>query len=54
MLEIHLFDFRDDLYGQQVEVEFVQFIRADEKFESTEALSHRIAQDMVEARALLS
>lgn len=54
LLEVFLFDFRGDLYGKQVEVGFVDWIRPEEKFDSLEALTARIDQDVAEARAILA
>ena len=38
VLEVFLFDFDGDLYGREIEVEFIDFVREDRKFESSEAL----------------
>lgn len=53
LLETMLFDFADDLYGRTLTVEFVGFIRPEQKFESVEALKARMDVDCAEARALL-
>ncbi|MGE0154050.1 MAG: bifunctional riboflavin kinase/FAD synthetase [Reyranellaceae bacterium] len=52
-LEIHLFDFAGDLYGKHLRVAFVDFLRAEMKFPSFEALKAQIAADSQAARALL-
>ena len=54
LLEVHLFDFQGDLYGKAADVEFVAWIRGEEKFSSAEALVARMDQDSAEARAALS
>jgi riboflavin kinase / FMN adenylyltransferase len=54
LLEVHLFDFAGDLYGRRLEVEFVSWIRAEERFASAEALVARMAEDTQEARARLA
>jgi riboflavin kinase/FMN adenylyltransferase len=54
LLEVHLFDFRGDLYGASIDVEFVAWIRGEERFESVEALIARMDRDSEEARALLA
>jgi riboflavin kinase / FMN adenylyltransferase len=54
LLEIHLFDFAGDLYGQDVQVEFVGWIRGEERFESAEALVARMDTDAREARTMLA
>jgi riboflavin kinase/FMN adenylyltransferase len=53
LLEVHLFDFAGDLYGQVIDVEFVGWIRGEERFDSAEALVERMNQDAREARAIL-
>lgn len=53
-LEVHLLDFQGDLYGQMVMVEFVHFLRAEERFSSVELLVEQIHKDVGEARHLLS
>ncbi len=52
-LEIHLFDFTGDLYGKHLRVAFIDFLRAEMKFPSFEALRTQIAQDSQAARELL-
>ncbi len=52
LLEVHLFDFDEDAYGRQVEVEFIERIRDEHKFESFEALREQIARDVECARAI--
>ena len=54
LLETHLFDFDDDLYGQEIEVAFVERLREERKFASLEALKAQMARDMAHARALLA
>ena len=53
LLEPYLFDFSGDLYGRTIEVEFVGFIRPEERFASAEALIARMNEDVREARAVL-
>jgi riboflavin kinase/FMN adenylyltransferase len=52
-LELHLFDFNEDLYGKDVEVVFRQFLRPEQKFSGLDALKTQIALDAQRARALL-
>jgi riboflavin kinase/FMN adenylyltransferase len=54
VLEVFLFDFDGDLYGREIEVEFVDFIRADRKFDSSEALVAQMQQDVARARDILA
>jgi riboflavin kinase/FMN adenylyltransferase len=53
-LEVHLFDFDEDLYGQTLEVELVRFIRGDEKFDSLEAMIAQMDRDAAVARRVLT
>ncbi len=52
MVEVHLLDFDGDLYGERLELEFVQRLRGEERFESMEALAAQIARDVAKAREL--
>jgi riboflavin kinase/FMN adenylyltransferase len=52
VLEIHLFDFERDVYGRDVEVRFLKFLRPEKKFENIDALVAQIRRDVEEARAL--
>jgi riboflavin kinase/FMN adenylyltransferase len=44
-LEVHLFDFGGDLYGREVEVEFVKHLRGERKFASLDELREQIGRD---------
>lgn len=46
VLEVHLFDFDGDLYGMEVEVEFVRFVREERKFGSVGELRAQIGRDV--------
>ena len=50
-LEVHLFDFDGDLYGERLSVEFMTKLRDEKKFESLDALKAAIAADQQAARA---
>ena len=52
VLEIHLFDFDRDIYGQDVEVRFLKFLRPEKKFESLDALVQQIRHDVEQARQI--
>ncbi|MDH5748954.1 MAG: bifunctional riboflavin kinase/FAD synthetase [Rhodospirillales bacterium] len=54
VLEVHLFDFNGDLYGQHLRVQFIDFLRPEIKFDSVEALIARIEADVITARRILS
>ncbi|MBA2241364.1 MAG: bifunctional riboflavin kinase/FAD synthetase [Chthoniobacterales bacterium] len=52
LLELHLFDFDDEIYGADVEVRFVRYLRPERKFKNVEELTVQIGRDVQEARAL--
>jgi riboflavin kinase/FMN adenylyltransferase len=53
LLEAHLFDFAADLYGRELEVQFVARLRDELKFESMEAMVQQMHRDASNARAVL-
>jgi hypothetical protein len=53
-LEVHLFDFADDLYGRHLRVALIDFIRAERKFDGLDALKAQIAADSTQARMRLA
>lgn len=53
-LEVHLFDFSGELYGENLEVYFQQYLRAEMKFSSLEALKQQIILDAELARKSLA
>ena len=53
VVEIHIFDFAEDLYGQPGEIEFVARIRDEIRFESVDALVDRMHDDASRARRIL-
>lgn len=53
-IEIYLFDFNRDIYDFAVELELVQFLRLEKRFESIEALKEQIGKDVDEAKAVLA
>jgi len=54
VLEVFLFEFDGDLYGQDLTVTFVDFLRPDRKFDSPEALISQMKLDCNEAKARLA
>jgi riboflavin kinase / FMN adenylyltransferase len=54
VLEAYLLDFSGDLYDEEVEVEFIDFLRPDHTFETPEALAAQMAKDCTQARAILA
>ena len=53
LLEVFLFDFDGDLYGQVVDVAFIGWIRHEQKFESIETLKRHMTADAIRARDAL-
>jgi riboflavin kinase/FMN adenylyltransferase len=53
LLEAHLFDFDGDLYGKRIQVEFVEKLRDEEKFDSLDAMVKQIDRDAEQARNIL-
>jgi riboflavin kinase / FMN adenylyltransferase len=53
ILEVHVFDFSADLYGREIEVEFVAKLRDEEYFPTLDALVEQIHRDAAEARRIL-
>ncbi|MCC5831782.1 MAG: bifunctional riboflavin kinase/FAD synthetase [Chlamydiales bacterium] len=51
LLEVHFLDFEEDLYGQELEVFFLKFLRHERRFESIEALKAQIRNDIQSALA---
>ena len=54
LLEAHVFDFSGDLYGREIEVEFVAKLREEERFPSLDALVAQMHQDAAQARQILN
>jgi riboflavin kinase/FMN adenylyltransferase len=54
LLETWLFDFDGDLYGKHMAVEFVHYIRGEEKFDGLDALKAQIARDTEIAKKVLA
>jgi riboflavin kinase / FMN adenylyltransferase len=46
LLEVHLFDFDQTIYGRFIEVEFLKKVRDEKKFDSLEALKQQITEDV--------
>lgn len=54
VLEVFLFGFDGDLYGREITVEFIDFVRADRKFASSEDLIAQMERDCAHAQAILA
>ena len=54
LLELHLFDLEREIYGEEMEVRFLRYLRPEQKFENLEALKTQIARDVEQARESFS
>jgi len=54
LLEPYFFDFSGDLYDQMIDVELVEFLRPEAKFDDLDALTRQIEADCAAARRALS
>ena len=52
--ETHILDFSGDLYGKTVTVEFIKFIRGEQKFNSLDELTRQVQKDISEARKYIN
>lgn len=50
LLEVHLFDFNDEIYGRRINVIFRHKIREEVRFDSFDALKAQIGRDVISAR----
>ncbi len=53
LLEVHLFGLDYEIYGEDLEIEFVQFIRPEQKFEGIDSLKLQIQRDVEQAQTAL-
>jgi riboflavin kinase / FMN adenylyltransferase len=54
LLEVFLFDFSGDLYGRDIDVAFIDWIRDEKVFSSVGELVRNMDNDAAQARALLA
>jgi len=53
-LEVYLFEFSGDLYGRELKVDFIDFLRGEQRFDGLDALKAQIDRDCEAARAALA
>lgn len=53
-IEVHLMDFEQDIYGEEVRVDFVRYLRDIRPFDSQRALVYQMREDVEEARRVLA
>jgi riboflavin kinase/FMN adenylyltransferase len=54
LLEVHLFDFDRDIYGEYIHVDFISHIREEKKFDSIDELVAQMNKDTENARSILA
>lgn len=52
-LEVNILDFSDDIYGQTIEVDFIAYIREEEKYDNLDLLIEQLEMDELETRKIL-
>lgn len=52
-VEVHLFDFEGNLYGERLSVQFLQRLRDEQNFESAEALATQLSEDEEHCRSVI-
>ena len=50
LLETHIFEFNRDIYGKELTVEFLTFIRPEKKFKDFKSLTNQIRKDVIKAK----
>ncbi len=54
LLEVHIFDFSENIYGLNVQVELIEYIRPEQKFSGLDALKNQITEDCIKIRNVLA
>ncbi|HEY6082532.1 MAG TPA: riboflavin kinase, partial [Chitinophagaceae bacterium] len=52
-IEVNIFDFDEEIYGENMTIRFIDFIRRDEKFDTVPALIAQMGQDKLDALRIL-
>jgi len=53
VIEVNIFDFDKDIYGENLTIHFHQFLRGDKKLNDLEELKHQLSLDKIEAKKIL-
>lgn len=53
-VEVHILDFKENIYGQNIRVNFIDRLRNEKKFSDLSELSDQIKKDIIKAREILS
>src|SRR5262249_21150605 len=54
LLEVHLFNWGEEIYGERIVVELVRYLRQEAKFDGVEALKAQMAKDCQQAQSVLA
>lgn len=54
LLEVHIFDFDNEIYGQYIHVDFIARLRSEQKFDEVKDLVEQMHKDSADARAILA
>ncbi len=54
LLEVHIFDFDQDIYGEYIHVDFIARLRSEEKFDTVDDLVEQMHRDSARAREILA
>ncbi len=52
-IEVHLFDFNNEIYGEELEVQLISFLREEQKFPSLDELKMQLKEDEKKSRIIL-
>ncbi len=52
-IEVHIFNFKEDIYGRELEISFIRKLRGERKFLSSQQLAEQIERDCLKAKRLL-
>jgi len=53
LLELHILNFEGDLYGSEIKIHFIEFLRAEQKFSDINSLKTQISKDCEAAKTIL-
>lgn len=53
-IEVHIFNFNDDIYDAEISIQFIERVREEQKFASLDELKQQLQQDEKEVKAILS
>lgn len=53
-VEVHIFDFKHDIYDETIRINFIKRIRDEKKFANIDELHHQISKDIEDAKMILS